>query len=48
MLYRTVNLILNENTHKHGADITQIQENPVFELYRNKGEKDFERKKQME
>ena len=25
---------LNENQNKHGADITQAQETPVFELYK--------------
>ena len=27
---------LNENQNKHGADITQAQETPVFELYKNR------------
>jgi len=39
---KTINVILhrelvslNENQNKHGADITQAQESPVFELYNN-------------
>ena len=40
---KTINVIphrelvsLNENQNKHGADITQAQETPVFELYKNR------------
>ena len=40
---KTINVIphcelvsLNENQNKHGADITQAQESPVFELYKNR------------